>query len=165
MLCFSTLSFHIRTMNALSVPYSDIRAFFLAPTFARGVFLIGFVDGLSGVLLSGFGVFFGVGVGLEKGITFHWVSFGYSFDHVFSFFGFTSFSFFSFAAIVGENFSHAFQLPFGISGSFFGNAVIIVRVMKYSSFYTCPSRSFSFCSLSAIICSYLLISFTDRNSM
>ena len=45
-----------------------------------------------------------------------------------SFTGFTSFSFFSFVAIFGENASHAFQLPFGISGSFFGNAVIIVRV-------------------------------------
>lgn len=121
-------------MNALSVPYSDIRAFFLAPTFARGVFLIGFVDGFNGVRLS-------------------------------SFTGFASFSFFSFVAIFGENASHAFQLPFGISGSFFGNAVIIVRVIKYSSFYTCPSRSFSFCSLSAMINSYLVISFTDRNSM
>lgn len=64
---------------------------------------MGFFGGFSGVLLSSFLGFSG---GEVLGV----------------FSGF----FFSTVEVFGENASHAFQFPFGISGSFLGNAIVIL---------------------------------------
>lgn len=114
---------HVFRKNALSVPCSDIRAFFLAPTCLSGVLLIGFVEGFKGVFLSSF----------------------------FGFFSFTGFSLLSTIANLSNHFFQSEF--FGISGSFenashafqfFFVSDILDRVRKYYS----PASSSSFASRS-----------------
>ena len=88
---------------------------------------MGFVGRLRGVLVSGVGVFFAFGVGFAN---FALVSTGNT--SLFAFFA-GSFSFFD-APVFGENMSHAFQLPFGISGSFLGIGGIVIEIIYGTGF-------------------------------
>ena len=95
------------------------------------IWAIGFVGGFSGVRLRGFGFFFSFGGGFGKASLLF--SGGLSNEIGFSFFldgpfgGAVAFSFF--AVVASLNLSNqSFQPAFGISGSFLGNAIVMVVI-------------------------------------
>lgn len=118
--------FHIFRFISVSDPSLRILSFLFFPIWA-----IGFVGGGRGVRLSGFGAFFGVLVGFAN-LSGGEVSIPRISSSSFFFFGgAVAFYFFGLSGVdvLGANGSHAFQFPLGISGSFLGNAIVIIIIL------------------------------------
>ena len=118
--------FQIFRFISVSDQSVSIRSFRFLPIWA-----IGFVGGFRGVRLSGFGVFFSFGigfgnarldllVGLSNGGFFSGFLDGFGGAVAFSFFGLSG------VDVLGANGSPAFQFHLGMSGSFLGNAIVIL---------------------------------------